>query len=80
MILVFSLTYCRCCFTGGASGGKCRGSIHRVAAADTLWGIARRYNVPVQKILDANRQYDPTVSVGERDGKVLINEGLCIVR
>lgn len=63
-----------------SSTGRCRGSIHEVTAEDTLWRLAQQYNVPVQKILDENKLYDPKVKTGKRDGKILVKEGLCIVR
>jgi len=67
--------------SGGASHrGRCSGFIHRVAAKETLWDISRQHNVPVQKILDANERYDPKVKAGKRNGTILVNEDLCILR
>ena len=50
---------------------------HVVAAGDTLWSLARRYQVPVQEIIEANRLADPDAL---RLGQTLVIPGLAARR
>ena len=49
---------------GARAGGAAPGT-HRVAAGESLWGIARRYDVTVERLRQANRLSGDTVRVGQ---------------
>lgn len=38
---------------------SCNGTMHTVAAGDTLYGIAKKYGVTLQSVIDANPTMDP---------------------
>ncbi len=40
--------------------------IHEVKGADTLYSVARQYNVTIKELMDWNKKEDFTVSVGEK--------------
>lgn len=48
-----------------AAARAARSQTHRVGAGDTLWGIARRYGVSMQRLREANRLADDRVRLGQ---------------
>jgi LysM repeat protein len=54
-----------------AQAGKPVGRIHTIAPKDTLYGIARRYNVKVEDLVAANPTAVPRVNSPLRVGATL---------
>lgn len=51
--------------TRPAAGGG-TATVHTVVRGDTLWGLSRKYNVPVDSIKRANNMTSDTVVLGSR--------------
>lgn len=53
-----SVTQSSCCTNGGATG------IYRVRSGDTLWGISKRFNVPMATLREINNLKSDVVQAG----------------